>query len=62
MTSHSDSDDFHMLATRHRDDAWEPDDYPRTSPSPYGGLRTQWLIVVLGAVVVGWVVAAVLRA
>jgi hypothetical protein len=41
-----------------RDDAWEPDDYPRTSPSPYDGLRTQWLIVALSAVSVAWVVVA----
>jgi hypothetical protein len=45
-----------------RDDAWEPDDYPRTSPSPYDGLRTQWLIVALSAVSVAWVVVAIERA
>jgi hypothetical protein len=44
------------LATRGRHDAWEPDDYPRTSPTPYDGLRTQWLIVALSAVSVAWVV------
>jgi hypothetical protein len=61
MTSHSDSDDFHMLATRHRHGAWEPDDYPRTSPGLRKPLRPQWLIVALSAVSVAWVVVAVLR-
>lgn len=37
---------------------WEPFD---DAPSPFDGLRTLGLIVVLGAVSVAWVVAAVLR-
>jgi hypothetical protein len=43
------------------DDAWEPDDYPRTSPGLRKPLRPQWLIVALSAVSVAWVVVAVLR-
>jgi hypothetical protein len=39
------------------------DSAPMTAPepSPYDGLRTQWLIVALAAAIVTWVVAAVLR-